>query len=132
MVEFYCDFLKVLLDFYDACIGRNLFCSFDLLDYDSSVVRILVREEYVTIRDMKRSGYLLYMSPTAIICGTTNYSFVTMRNIIKEYKEDSTTCILTHGKNIFPRFLDDFSDEQKQKMLINMIIFMERVQNSVD
>ena len=127
-MEFYCDFYKVLLDFYDVVVEKELFDSFDILTDDGKLVRILVREDYLNIRDMKRNIDLLYIRPPYIFCDGS-HSIKDIRERIKEYKEDSTTCVLIHGRNLFPDCFKDFSNEERRKILVNMIIFLERIQN---
>ena len=127
-MEFYCDFYKVLLDFYDVCKEKELVDCFDILTDGGKLVRILVREDYINIRDMKRNIDLLYIRSPYIFCDGS-HSIKDIHERIKEYKEDSTSCVLIYGRNLFPDCFKDFSDEERRKILVNMIIFLERVQN---
>lgn len=127
-MEFYYDFYKVLLDFYEVCEEKELFNCFDILTDGGKLVRILVREDYINIRDMRENRDLIYIRSPYIFCDGS-HSIKDIRERIKEYKEDSTTCILVHGRNLFPDCFTDFSEEERRKILVNMIIFLERIQN---
>lgn len=127
-MKFYCDFYKVLLDFYDVCKEKELFDCFDILTDSNTLVRILVRDDFLSIRNMRVNHDLLYIRNSCIFCDGA-YFIEDIIERIKEYKEDSISCILIRGRNLFPDCFKDFSDEERRKILVNMIIFLERIQN---
>ena len=127
-MDFYCDFYKILLDFHDLCKEKELVSSFDILTDNEKLVRILVREGFLSIRNMKENHDLIYIKSPYIFCDEA-YFIKDILERIKEYKEDSTSCILIRGRNIFPNCFKDFSEEERRKILVNMIIFLERIQN---
>mgnify|MGYP001464870092 CR=1 FL=1 len=127
-MNFYCDIYKVLLDFYDVCKHKELFDCFDILTDNGKLLRILLREDYLNIRDMRENRDLIYIKSPYIFCDGVLH-IEDIKEIIKEYKEDSTSCILIRGRNLFPDCFKDFSEQERQKILVNMIIFLERIQN---
>ena len=130
-MEFYCDFFRNFLEFYEVCIEKKLFYSFDILNDNQNHIRIIPKEYYIIIRDMIRNIDLLYIRFPYAYCDGI-FLLEDLKERIKEYKEDSTSCVLIYGRNLFPDCFSDFSEQEKQKILSDMIACLDRVTNFVD
>lgn len=131
-MEFYCDFFRNFLEFYDVCKEKELFYSFDILNDDQNHVRIILGAENLFIIDMKKNIDLLFIRDTKMSDSSRKWLISDVKETTKDYKEDPITCILIHGRNLFPDCFSDFSEQEKQKILSNMIACLNHVIDFVD
>ena len=130
-MEFYCNFYKNLLDFYNFCKEKELFYSFDILNDDQKLIRIIVREESLYIRDIREGIDILYINSTDIF-GDGKWMISDIIDRISEYKEDSSMCMLIHGRNFLPRCFSPLPEEERQLVLKNLNDCLNRALNFVD